>query len=616
MLSGKAFFALLAPLVLCLAASATADYSMTQTNWYGGDGNPGPVTAWGDDFNSCSDVVYYVTEGELILGNSFITPVKHDISGGMDDVAAVWSADLNGDGQDDLVTANEGDGRIIWWRNNGGTWWPVELVDDLSGANSVCTLDADGDGDQDIAAVSGQTDMVLLWLNLDGAGTYWTEIEVENGFNGGNCVYPADINGDGHMDMVGSAMMDQDIVWWQNVGGTGTDWIKRTIDSNFGYPSAVAAADIDGDGNVDVVASDNSYYSGKVAWWRNIGGGGNTWSETQIDSSLDGYDAVAVGDVNQDSYIDVLACSYYDDEILWLQNVNGSGTSWSAHTISGSFNGAEAVTTADFDSDGDLDVLGAASQENTVAWFENVNRVGTSWITRNVNTSFSGACGVAAGDFDGNENQDVAAVASSADELKWWEVVGFAPDGQLTSSILDTEMFANYKFLYWDTVQPEGTNVYFKLRSSNNPGNMGSWSDPIESSGDLVDIPIARYVQYQMFLESSDYKATPVVSEVELTWIEISDIARNAGAVSGFALHDPVPNPSMGSSTLGFSVPGVSRVSLEVYDCSGRLVSRLVDEELGAGLHQAQISDLGPGLYLCRLTAGGEVATRSLVVIH
>ncbi len=606
------------PVVLIWGVSVPAfAYSETQTNWSGGEGSPGPVSNWEDDFHVCSHIAFYDTQGQLTLDVSHTTPVEYPVMGGLQGVSSVWATDINGDGHEDLITADEEDGRVFWWENGGGgsSWQGDLLSDDFSGAASVCALDVDDDGDQDIAAVSSSQNRVALWLNLDGSGEYWTRIDIDESFGGGVDIYPADINGDGYDDLVGAAYSDNDIVWWQNVDGSGSDWIKRPINVNFTSAYGVTSADIDNDGKLDVVGVSMSYYSGSACWWRNVDGSGSSWTQYTIDGDIDGARAVAAGYVNADDMTDVVVGTHYSDDVVSYENQNG-GYSWASHTIDTNFDQVSALAIADMDGDGDGDVAGTAANGDEVAWFENLNRVGTVWTKRSVSGSLGGASCVFIADIDGNGNSDVAATGAESHELKWWEVVGYSPEGNLVSKILDTGIYAVYETLDWTFSEPTGTDIYFQLRTSNNPGSMGSWSDPINGPGGLIDVDIARYVQYMVTLGSDDYTATPVLQDVTITWQEIGGTMEGSTAMGGFGLAAPAPNPSTGTALLRFGLSGASAATLEVFDCSGRLVRTLVDGELAAGTHQAEVSGLTPGLYLCRLAADGEIATRTLVVIR
>jgi len=615
MKTGGFFIALSAVFAMVIAAPAMA-YSETQTDWSGGSGSPGPVSAWGDDFHTCSHISYFET-GQVMLDVSHTTPVEHTVIGGLQGVSDVWADDINGDGHLDLITANEDDGRVFWWENNGdGTSWSGDLLStDFQGGVAVCALDVDADGDKDIAAVSSSQNWVAVWLNLNGTGEYWTRIDIDNSFSGGVDIFPADINGDGYDDLVGAAYSDNDIVWWQNVDGSGSDWIKRPINANFNSAYGVSAADIDNDGKMDVVGVGMSYYSGQACWWRNVTGGGTSWTQYTIDSDVDGACAVATGDVDGDAETDVVVGTYYSDDVIFYEN-KGGGYNWDSHTINTNFDQVSSLAVADIDNDGDMDVAGSAANGDEVAWFENLNRIGTVWTKRTASGSMGGASGVFIADIDGNGNSDLVATGGDSNQLKWWEVVGYSSEGNLVSKILDTGIYAVYTTLDWTSSEPSETDIHFLVRTSNNPGNMGTWSDPINTPGGLINVDIARYVQYQMVLNSSDYTATPSLQEVTINWQDLGEVMEGTTAMGGFGLSTPAPNPSTGTSTLRFGVPNGSAVSLEIFDCSGRLVRTLVDGELSAGTHQEEVSGLQPGLYLCRLKAGSQVDTRTLVVIR
>jgi endonuclease I len=88
-------------------------------------------------------------------------------------------------------------------------------------------------------------------------------------------------------------------------------------------------------------------------------------------------------------------------------------------------------------------------------------------------------------------------------------------------------------------------------------------------------------------------------------------------------LRGNAPNPFSANTTIRFDLPARARASLRVYDVSGRLVRTLTDGELEAGPHQVEWSGksesgarLAAGLYLLRLDAAGESATRRMVLVR
>ena len=78
------------------------------------------------------------------------------------------------------------------------------------------------------------------------------------------------------------------------------------------------------------------------------------------------------------------------------------------------------------------------------------------------------------------------------------------------------------------------------------------------------------------------------------------------------------PNPSKYATTFRFELPHRGHAVLKIFDVSGRLVSTLVDDDLDAGIHAADLDagDLPGGLYFCRLTASGSTRTSRLVLLR
>ena len=93
-----------------------------------------------------------------------------------------------------------------------------------------------------------------------------------------------------------------------------------------------------------------------------------SFTEHAISTSADGAYFVYAADVDGDGDIDVLSASYLDDKIAWYEN-DGS-ESFTEHAISTSADGAWSVYAADVDGDGDMDVLSASSRDDKIAWYE------------------------------------------------------------------------------------------------------------------------------------------------------------------------------------------------------------------------------------------------------
>jgi hypothetical protein len=338
------------------------------------------------------------------------------LSGAPDRAVAVYPADVLGT-FDYSAYPN-----VIWWENDGSPtdgWVQRRVQAGFAGAAGVCAGDLDGDGDQDVVATSNTADDVAWWENETihrsaafppaGQHTIWD--------NPGESIHAADIDGDGDMDMLTASPGNDGIIWWENTDGAGTAWAWHTV-ALWTFPEAQSAyaADVDGDGDLDILGA--AYDGDDIVWWENTNGVGAAWVWRTVDGDFDGAYSVHAADVDGDGDLDVLGAAYYADDITWWENTNGVGTTWSEHVVDGDFDEAKSVYTADMDGDGDLDILGAGDDGFT--WWENTNGVGTSWQKRGV----SGYPGVSvyAADMDGDGDTDVlGAPEIVSSPTTWWE---------------------------------------------------------------------------------------------------------------------------------------------------------------------------------------------------
>ena len=108
------------------------------------------------------------------------------------------------------------------------------MVDYFTGANSVYATDVDGDGDLDVLGAADIVDDITWWENANGAGTSWTEHTVDGSFDGARSVYAADLDDDGDMDILGTAYNADDITWWENTGTELSYTVTSTAPASMG----------------------------------------------------------------------------------------------------------------------------------------------------------------------------------------------------------------------------------------------------------------------------------------------------------------------------------------------------------------------------------------------
>merc|ERR1711871_1469375 len=100
--------------------------------------------------------------------------------------------------------------------------------------------------------------------------SFSTQKTITTQTNDARSVYAADIDGDGEMDVLSASYMDDKIAWYENTDGHGTFSTQKTITTQACFARSVYAADIDGDGDMDVLSASLL----EIAWYENTDGQG------------------------------------------------------------------------------------------------------------------------------------------------------------------------------------------------------------------------------------------------------------------------------------------------------------------------------------------------------
>jgi FG-GAP-like repeat/Secretion system C-terminal sorting domain len=368
----------------------------------------------------------------LIVVIAFMLPVlvaaqdwtEHTVDSDFDYAYSVFAADVDGDGDMDALGASEGDSDITWWENldGRGLTWSEHTVDgDFDGAIDVHAEDMDGDGDVDVLGAAQFANEITWWENLDGTGLDWSEHVVGGEYNLAHMVYTADVDDDGDVDVLGAAR-SAEITWWENLDGTGLNWSEHTVDGEFSGACYVHAGDMDGDGDIDVLGAANA--DDDIIWWENVDGDGLSWSEHTVDGDYNGAYVAHAEDMDGDGDVDVLGAAEHDDDITWWENLDGTGLNWSEHIVDGEFAEPLSAYAEDLDGDGDMDVLGASYEDNVITWWENLDGDGLNWFEHTLDGEYYGAISVYAEDMNGDGFIDVLGTAFNANDITWWAQSG------------------------------------------------------------------------------------------------------------------------------------------------------------------------------------------------
>ena len=292
--------------------------------------------------------------------------------------------------------------------------------------HSVFAEDLDNDGDLDVVAAYNILDKII-WYENDGAETpSWSPHTITSSADGAYGVYAADIDGDGDIDVLSAAYNDNEIAWYENDGNSDPSFTKNTIATTAQDARDVFAIDLDNDGDLDVLSA--SFDDDTIAWYENDGGVNPSWTANDIYTNADGAIAVFAIDLDGDGDVDIVSASAGDDTITWYENDGQSNPSWTAEDIITNATLASDIHASDIDRDGDIDILYSAQNGDEVAWLENDGGANPSWTKILISTQ-NGPTAVYAADMDGDGDEDVLTGFSGIDTVAWYENDGASNPG-------------------------------------------------------------------------------------------------------------------------------------------------------------------------------------------
>jgi hypothetical protein len=287
---------------------------------------------------------------------------KHTIAVGSPSDVGGAAIDVDGDGWIDWVSSG------FWFQNPGKPTtepWNKSKYGEARRDHDVVLVDIDGDGRLDVLR---NQDQLTQWAKTPPRNQVqgqWTETKIVSGHKGGKlhgAFSPkgwGDLNGDGHVDLVSVQN------WFENVDGKGQEWRAHEY-TNWGKPGMygwevrVWVADIDGDGDLDIAITEGDSKDGRAAWIENKDGKAGVWETHGLPlGDIQGdLHSVAALDFDGDGDLDVFVGQNgpgMNNAWLIFENTDGKGRFERREIYRGY--GAHESIYADFDGDGDIDIV-------------------------------------------------------------------------------------------------------------------------------------------------------------------------------------------------------------------------------------------------------------------
>ena len=205
----------------------------------------------------------------------------------------IAAADLDGDGDMDVILWNSGKVRSVEWFENTVVFGPSQP-------------------EWYASIQSPNASEKLTWIivpqdrRIDGATS-------------------ADLNRDGASDVLSFSTSQNSISWHSNAQRDGT-FVAMGICSSFLSPTVVTVSDLDGDGDLDVLAATASMQPDSLVWFNNTNGQGTfdvSW--TVVATFVYNITSIVTADLDGDSTTDVLWASFGNGSIGWHRNIDGQG---------------------------------------------------------------------------------------------------------------------------------------------------------------------------------------------------------------------------------------------------------------------------------------------------
>lgn len=261
--------------------------------------------------------------------------------------------DIDGDGRLDIIAGE------CWYQAPDWTPHRFRTVEPMWGAYLDETynwaLDLTGNGRTDIFTIGMHLSQIYWYENPGdacGDGTLWTKHLVTEGGVYESAAF-ADINGDGRPELITTPVNGQEAVaWFEQADDPYAPWIRHDISPIGGSWHGIGAADITGNGRLDILTTPGWFEAPEDPRAPNW-----VFHRWQL-GEVTPFQFVPV-DFTGNGLVDLLTASPHNYGIWWWEQLRDDrgNISWRKHTIDDSFSQSHAVALADLTGDGLLDFV-------------------------------------------------------------------------------------------------------------------------------------------------------------------------------------------------------------------------------------------------------------------
>ncbi|MBI1833647.1 MAG: VCBS repeat-containing protein [Candidatus Andersenbacteria bacterium] len=406
--------------------------------------------------------------------------------------------DFNDDDNPDILVTLAGSSSVKWYKNEGGLEFSGAFIGTGSNGQAFgIDLDSDGDNDIVVAASESETYVMRAWFN-DGTGSFASTTITSSGDPTVTAIGAGDFDGEGYPDIAVSGSGGIKVFDTAD----GSTWTRYDVDTDNTDHTYLVVADVNSDEKPDITLTRQN--GDAIEYYRYSGV--NEFEKNTVDTDIDAT-IVRVSDLDEDGDEDLIVTAQDDNTIFWYEN-NGE-EEFTQRTLASDVTTVFGVTTDDFDGDGDLDFAAGNHAEGTILWYEQTLSKPVATVPSNIRQTTDGAGRVTFDTIvsDDDFEQTRLRIQYSTDGTTWhkpWLLRVTPAKGSVdlknsngyqvgTSNGIDTDDNASVKLtLLWDTKSSENTGGPIKgdvntvqLRIIPNDGNGNG--DTVVSSKFRVD---------------------------------------------------------------------------------------------------------------------------------
>ena len=258
-------------------------------------------------------------------------------------------ADLDRDGKTDLIAGG------YWFKHQEGTAYEPNEIDKTQTFTRAAVGQLKKGGAPEVVFVVGDGKGKLKWYERKGQSWIGKNLLTEE-VDHGHSLDVIDINGDGKLDIFCAEMRlkgkNPDAKMWLFLGDGRGNFARQVVATGYGNHES-KVADLDGDGDLDILGKPYNWETPRVDIWLNK----QKWLRHEIDARKPWRSIfIRSADLNGDRYPDLITGAW------WYQNPGEIAGKWQRHEIGQHLNNMAAVY--DFDRDGDMDILGTQGKDS------------------------------------------------------------------------------------------------------------------------------------------------------------------------------------------------------------------------------------------------------------